>query len=557
MNVACRLIRRHGRRGFSLMEVVLATGILSVLLVAIGSAIVLASKALPSGQAQTDRVCRAARVAGQITDELRAAVHVTERSASAVAFTVADRNGDGIPERIRYAWAGKGGDPLTRQYNGAAAATVLEDVHQFSLAYELKEVVEGYPGPAVEGAEEVLSSYDGAVNLKEYKVEKDNWCGQYFRPSLPPQAVRWSVTRVLFRAKRDGSAVEQVLVQLRPAGANKTPTDTVLEERTLFEADLTDVMQWKEFSFSGVRDRLPGEGLCLVLRHPDGMGGVSARIQYEDAGGAGYLLTSDSGKSWTHDPARSLKYYVYGKAATPGPAQTAARQYVTAVRVTLQAGKDAASEIGTSIQTLNAPEALLAVWELDFNADPRQVDLAGDGGDWAEWEGTFKPETLAGGIWYAPNATSPNRVVLNTAPAQNFAKLTTVDLRYRATSIGGWGTTFWINADRDAAGPCAPLFAVLSRPDAASQTLRIGNWLPAGSMEWLATYTDLPGDLLHVRLVIDPAADTVAVFVNGAHKGTHAYTWGRIRDDAMAYVYTDGCSGEFDHVSVRVGGNGS
>ena len=139
-----------------------------------------------------------------------------------------------------------------------------------------------------------------------------------------------------------------------------------------------------------------------------------------------------------------------------------------------------------------------------------------------------------------------------TAPAENFAVPTTVDLRYKATSVGGWGAAFWINADRHS-GSTASLIANLYKPDATSQQLWIGHELANGTIAWLKTYS-VPDDFVDVRLVIDPVADTMAVFTDGEHKDTFNYFWGSPATGTKAWVYTEGVTAEFDYVRIRVGG---
>ena len=548
-----------GSRGFTLIELTLSVAVTSILLVAIGSAVLLAAKALPDKASPTDRVIRGGQAMRELAADLQVARYLTERTATAVTISLPDRDGDGLPERVRYAWSGTAGDPLTRKYNDGDAAAVLEDVHQFDLTYNHKDVTEEYPGPLVESAEQVLASCDTALDLNDYKVDKDHWIGQYFEPSLPADAVRWRVTRVLFRAKDEGSPVEQTLVQLRTANRNHKPTDTVLEEHTMFESDLADTYSWREFSFSDVTNLLVGQGLCLVLRHP-GVIGPSAKIQYEnkgDLGATGRLTTGNAGDSWTYDGDKAMKYFAWGTVSTPGPTQTATRRHVTSVSISLQAGADTAAQVESSVRMLNAPEALSAVWEVDFNADPRDVDLGGDGKDWTDFEVPFDPAALSGGVWYAPYSFYPFRPSVRTSPDQDFAELTTVDVRFRATSVGGWGTAFWINVDRTA-GKGAAITAVLYKGDANSQQLWIANRHASGYYDWFDTpYTGLSNDFVDVRLVIDPVADTVAVFVGGVHKRTYTYIGGYAgyRDEAAAWVYTSLCSGEFDYVRIRVGGN--
>ncbi|MHC4629604.1 MAG: hypothetical protein ACYTDV_21735 [Planctomycetota bacterium] len=219
--------------------------------------------------------------------------------------------------------------------------------------------------------------------------------------------------------------------------------------------------------------------------------------------------------------------------------------------MTLRAGTDAQTRIDTAAYLPNGPETLFTVWELDFNADPRALDINADGvNDWDQYSGSFDPSTLINGIWYAPDHGTEGICI---APGEDFAELTTVNLRYRASSVGGFGAVFRINADRHT-GTSANLVARLYKPDASSQELWFGWRLESGDEEWVAI-CDVPDAMVNVRLVIDPAADTVAVFVDGTHRGTYTYFRGNSNPDALAWVYTDDCSGEFDYVSIRVGGN--
>ena len=91
------------RPGFSLMELVVSIAVTSIIVGAIASAMVLVSHGLPDGNDPAAGVIQTGRLAGQIVDELWQAVQVFEVSTAAVTFAVADRNGDGSPEVIRYA----------------------------------------------------------------------------------------------------------------------------------------------------------------------------------------------------------------------------------------------------------------------------------------------------------------------------------------------------------------------------------------------------------------------------------------------------------------------
>ncbi len=127
----------HCCAAFTLIEVLVSIAIMAVLVTGIASAIVLATRAA-DGAGQPAALADATRVIDQMTAELAVALSFSERTNTAVTFTVPDRDGDEAPETIRYAWSGVPGDPLTRTYKGGEATAVADNVHQFNLTYLLK-----------------------------------------------------------------------------------------------------------------------------------------------------------------------------------------------------------------------------------------------------------------------------------------------------------------------------------------------------------------------------------------------------------------------------------
>jgi hypothetical protein len=103
----------------------------SILLVGLSSSLFIALRATETTATPTSSRIKASEALLELQADLEFAQAFTEQSARAITFLVPDRNGDTRPETIRYAWSGTPGDPLTRQYNGGAAATFLEDVHIF------------------------------------------------------------------------------------------------------------------------------------------------------------------------------------------------------------------------------------------------------------------------------------------------------------------------------------------------------------------------------------------------------------------------------------------
>src|SRR5689334_18643361 len=111
-----RLVRSH-RRGATLVELVIAVAIAGLIAAGIQSAIFIAMKSVPNSQGNAQSTINGSRILDRLVTELESAVYITERTATTLGFTVPDRNGDGIPERLRYAWSGTPGDALTYQYN--------------------------------------------------------------------------------------------------------------------------------------------------------------------------------------------------------------------------------------------------------------------------------------------------------------------------------------------------------------------------------------------------------------------------------------------------------
>jgi Tfp pilus assembly protein FimT len=132
------------RRGYTLVELVTGVAATSILVAGMGSVVMVAARStnestLPARQIQ------ASRAVHDILAELQFAVSFNERTATAVEFTVTDRDANAVAETIRYAWSGTAGDPLTRKYNGGTAVDYLDNVQAFNYS-DLVETVTDYDG---------------------------------------------------------------------------------------------------------------------------------------------------------------------------------------------------------------------------------------------------------------------------------------------------------------------------------------------------------------------------------------------------------------------------
>jgi len=328
------MIRRlTGRRGHTLTEVLMSTTIVSVIMGGMSSVMLLSARTLNNTPVQ---VCVSGDVSDQVTTDLNLAQEFTERTSTAVGMKVPDRDGDNQPETIRYSWSGTPGDPLMREYNGSDPVAVAENVNHFGLSYQTKTVAAGSGGGAgggggaqteQESEELLLISHDDTAggSMHHFRVDANDWCGTYFHPVLPSNAVKWRISRVMIQARRDGGSGGSVAVQVRTADSGRKPTTTVLAQAVISESSLSSHYQWRELLLSGLDDLDPGDSHCIVVRFNGGSGRV-AKIRCEQTGadtsGAHLVITGDQGGSWSsYSGSRDMQFYVYGTVTTMGEPQ--------------------------------------------------------------------------------------------------------------------------------------------------------------------------------------------------------------------------------------------
>lgn len=124
--------KQHRCSGYTLLEVSVALVGASMLMTALSSAVFLAMRATDASSLATKNAISGEFAVETLLSDLEFAILFTEKTATSITFQVPDRDGDDGVETIRYAWSGTPGDPLTREYNGGAATTIAENVHEFA-----------------------------------------------------------------------------------------------------------------------------------------------------------------------------------------------------------------------------------------------------------------------------------------------------------------------------------------------------------------------------------------------------------------------------------------
>jgi hypothetical protein len=356
----------------TLVELVLSIAVSAVLMGAMTSAIVLASRAMPNEESPLTAASDGYYAAEQIADELFCTMSFTERSATVVEFTVADRNNDSNPETIRYAWSGTPGDPLTRKYNVNLPVDVVDDVREFALTYGLGTLSETHTETVtVWGAEQLLASFDGWSGItptqKEQVVGGSNILSEYFQVTPPTGATQLKFTLAKVILRRGSIVPEFITVAIHRSlndGSYKPAAAAIGTPAIIPGTSLTTSPLWIDALLSDVIvTDLTRTDYCLVVSGDDNSIGYAQYFYSTSAPvDAIYMRWStDGGVTWSPTTSKlkqqDVRFYVYGASAsqTTQPVVTQ-RYFVTSTGVTVRIGSDPSARVETSVQILNAPE---------------------------------------------------------------------------------------------------------------------------------------------------------------------------------------------------------
>ncbi len=363
----CRKIRR---RAYTLVELVVSMAVATVLMGGLASAIVLASHAMPNKKNPASAMLESHYAAEQIAGELFCAQSFSERTATSVEFTVADRDGDSNAETIRYAWPGTPGDPLTRQYNAGSIVEFVPKVYELTLAYNYRQESTTTTQTVVTQSPEIgLASFISwsEAPATEAPLSPVNWMAEYFQITPPPEVTTMNIVRVRLMA-RSGSpspgATISVGIYPTVAPGDPTPQSNPIGTPAVFlTSTLSLQMNWVTVTFSDVVIDTSQTEYVIVVKASVG-GTVYVRQYYwRSAPADTHILrsTDDAGGSW--DPRANawddydMPFMVYGTYETETTEETTTTRYfLQSTGISLRSGPAASTRVDTAVQVLNQPE---------------------------------------------------------------------------------------------------------------------------------------------------------------------------------------------------------
>lgn len=540
----------NARSGYTLLELLVSSTAATLLMVGMGTAVVITSRAVAPDVAQKD-ILDAVEATFVMGDELQSAIRMTHLENSAVEFALHDRDGDQLPERIRYDLQN---DQLQRTLNGTRGV-LQEDVDSVSFSPQYRSVPETVGGVLSESDVGALAGITYGLNLRTWSLDPHHPVGQYLDVDHPPDATMWSVLTTTLFLRRSSVYLdgEVFTVQLREATGDGLPTSNVIDETRVAVSSLSTSFRIVTVRFDNA-DRLPvSKQLCVVVKADESLYGSAVKVAFASWGfrQSGHFLSTTGGDAdWVADDGKGLYFLAAGtRHELDDSTLQVERPYLTGITVEV-AGAAEGSLCRRRIRLLNTPAHTSGLWRLDFNRSPVDaIDADFDGQD--DWvysgpSGAFEPAITDSRL------TLSDGDELQAVANNNFAGLITVDLHCRglvpAAGRGGAFLQFPFGADSNNHGQ---ITVSVEQTTAGSQTVTVVA-ADGADGQTVARIRQLPDDIVECRVVVDPATNFVAVWVNETFQGRTLVTQPLTGTAVPVTFGASGADAEFDFLSLQV-----
>ncbi len=498
------------RHAFTLLELSLSLMIVATVTLALGSAVVIASRAVPTDDAPGLAATEQMRALQQIRLDIGEALFFRKLTATGAEVILSDRNGDGASERIVYDWDGIAGHALTRSINGGSSEVLIPRVQDFTIKRHTRTASRTIQGALREQNESPISRYTNTSSPKSAKPDGTYAVGVSFTPEVPVGTERWRLVGVDVYASEEKVNDGKLLVRLCEADANNLPTNTILAEVAVPEIAFEPTDAWTRINLTADNLR-PGQRYAITF-HDAGAGKpVKLRMQQSIPNEPAQSFVSTNGSGWTESQSDSLIYRVYGVSSVREPSTNITRTYTQSFDIALVSS---VSHID-AVACLNIPENLSTRIELDFTRDPTTVDADGDGTpDWT-CTSVFDDARLSKGIW-----TVTQRI--RTTMADDLTTLTTIDASMRdSTDDGMNGVMLGVVCDVGAGQ--GAILGVRVRRIGTEQIVDMFMVDASDTIRTISTTRMGTTEFLDIRLVIDPANDLVNLLIDGTEIDSFGY----------------------------------
>jgi hypothetical protein len=300
--------------------------------------------------------------ASQIAFDVESAISFVSTSASHIEFVVPDRDGDKLPEQIRYEFGGTTGsnaNTILWKYNQQSAKPMFSDVAAMTIACSRSAASANVPNQSLSEVV-TLRSLDAIANgvFKETKINATNAVGQYFVPAVPTVGAKWDLGAIRFMIRSVGPNLDGVLrIRVTASDSTKLPIAPIYADLTIAESTLSPNFQWLEIPIAPISRKAQGTPLCFTIAYASGTGDVAAIQHIENGTGmpsnANLLTSTNGGTSWTaSNETKDLRFYAYGFY----DGYTGQRAFWNRLDLRLQSTGTGSQQLETSVRVPAMPE---------------------------------------------------------------------------------------------------------------------------------------------------------------------------------------------------------
>jgi hypothetical protein len=257
------------RRGVTSLDLLVSIPSTTMIIAALGACVALLVRSNSQDTRFYRDIQQIADASIQMAMEIEMANGIASTSATAIEFCVPDRNGDFLPEQIRYEWKTNSTSSqrdVYRRMNNGTESPVITNLTGFELQYSYAS---SSSIPNRFRSESVLLKKVDCVNSGSYLERSINSANQIcmiFRPDNPSTFTRWDLGSVEFMLRSADTNANGTL-RLRVMGAvnNLPDPNNVYADIQINNRDLSAKYQYMEFPLAPI-DQIPsGTSLAVVL----------------------------------------------------------------------------------------------------------------------------------------------------------------------------------------------------------------------------------------------------------------------------------------------------
>lgn len=333
--------RRVQQRAFTLVELITSMVIMSILLGAVMSVMVIASHAIPANTPELTTLAQAHTVLLRIADEVATADAVELHDEHTLRLRVPDRDGDGADDVLQYSWSGTVGDPLLGTYNELGPQVLVDQIDSVTFATLLDEPVEvAGDGTRTIGPVELAAHVGGMGVSATMSVGAGGAVGAMVKPDLPETAMQYTIESITLLLQRGTAPYDHGFTVVVGGAELLNGKLDALQSETVAEADLEYLLSEHAVTFTSPAAISTGSPIVVALLPLEGERGdgiaCSAAVELgsSESPNARLMFSADSGESWAMTGTGDLLFKLTGS-YTEKSDDAASKQAVRAVRIRL------------------------------------------------------------------------------------------------------------------------------------------------------------------------------------------------------------------------------